>query len=140
MPVYSHLSKGDHSVGVMNYHYEVTKHGIESNIGVNHLGHFLLTTKLIDTLVANKARIINLSSNTHEVCTIYYNSINLINNTDLPSDIDVSAWTSNKLSRFQLYPQSKVVNILFTKELQRRYGDKGINAYAVHPGVGTGYQ
>jgi NAD(P)-dependent dehydrogenase (short-subunit alcohol dehydrogenase family) len=57
------------ATGVMNYVYEQTKDGFESNIGVNHLGHFLLTLELLPILIQHKARIINLSSEMHQSCT-----------------------------------------------------------------------
>ena len=73
----------------------------------------------------------------HQSCILIFNCkiINIIE--DLRKDLNTSAWTSNSLPAYMLYPRSKLVNVLFTKELNRRYGDQGITAVAVAPGFGT---
>ncbi|CAG2173790.1 unnamed protein product [Oppiella nova] len=98
-----------------------TVDGFEMAFGTNHLGHFLLTLQLLPLIKkAPKARIINLSSAIHMTGKIHFENINLRN----------GAYTDNKA-----YAQSKLANILFTKELAKRLGsDSTINVYAVHPG------
>ncbi len=77
---------------------------------------------LIENLKRNKARIINLSSIGHEYCKP---EMDLSNIRD----------PGKQYSKMYLYSRSKLANILFTKELQARYGNDGIISYAVHPGT-----
>eukprot|EP01125_Pyxidicula_operculata_P001369 TRINITY_DN11265_c0_g1_i1.p1 TRINITY_DN11265_c0_g1~~TRINITY_DN11265_c0_g1_i1.p1 ORF type:complete len:314 (-),score=79.68 TRINITY_DN11265_c0_g1_i1:64-1005(-) len=99
-----------------------TKDGFEMQWGTNHLGHFLLTTELLDILKkSGKARIVNVSSEAHK-------GAKGLNFDDLQLKNDYSPWGA--------YSASKLSNILFTKELQRRLDEEesDIVTYAVHPG------
>lgn len=85
-------------------------------IGVNHMGHFLLTNLLLDRLKASTpSRIINLSSISHHS--------GVINRKDL-----------NGNNTYNGYAQSKLANILFTRELSKRLHGTGVTANSVHPG------
>jgi NAD(P)-dependent dehydrogenase (short-subunit alcohol dehydrogenase family) len=97
-----------------------TADGFELQFGVNHLGHFLLTKRLLDLLVASApARIINVSSGAHKAGRIYFDDVNL---------------TANY--RFiRAYAQSKLANVLFTNELSDRVKDKGVTVNCLHPGA-----
>ncbi|XP_055603262.1 retinol dehydrogenase 12-like [Uranotaenia lowii] len=107
------------NAGVMACPKELTKDGFEQQIGVNHLGHFLLTNLLMDRLKSSApSRIVNLSSLAH-----YYGSIN---KQDLNSE--------RSYNQVMAYCQSKLANVLFTRELARRLEGTGVTAYAVHPG------
>lgn len=99
---------------------EVTVDGHEKTFQVNHLAPFLLTTLLMDTLVASRATVINTASAANKIMAKF--DIN---------DLDAE----KKYSASAAYGNAKLANILFTKELQRRYGDHGISAAAFHPGV-----
>lgn len=99
---------------------EVTVDGHEKTFQVNHLAPFLLTTALIETLVASRATIINTSSAAHRLMAKF----------DI-DDLDAE----KRYSASAAYGNAKLANILFTKELQRRYGKQGVNAAAFHPGV-----
>ncbi|MHA7178292.1 SDR family NAD(P)-dependent oxidoreductase [Arthrobacter sp. Sr24] len=104
---------------------EETVDGHEKTFQVNHLAPFLLTTLLMDNLVASRATIINTSSAAHKIMAKF----------DI-DDLDAR----KRYSSTKAYGNAKLANILFTKELQRRYGDQGINAAAFHPGVvGTNF-
>ncbi len=104
---------------------EVTVDGHEKTFQVNHLAPFLLTTLLIDRLVASRATVINTSSVANRIMAKF--------NID-----DLDAVT--KYSTNSAYGNAKLANILFTRELQRRYGDHGISAAAFHPGtVASGF-
>jgi NAD(P)-dependent dehydrogenase (short-subunit alcohol dehydrogenase family) len=103
--------------------FGVTKQGIEQQFGINHIGHFLLTTELLPILIKNKARIVNLSSAGHHFAK---NGI----------EFDELKGSKEKYGSVRMYGISKLANILFTKELQRRYGSYGITTCSVHPGVG----
>ncbi|MCQ9164511.1 SDR family NAD(P)-dependent oxidoreductase [Arthrobacter sp. STN4] len=99
---------------------EVTKDGHEKTFQVNHLAPFLLTTLLVEQLVASRATVINTSSMANRFMAKF--DIN---------DLDAA----KKYSANAAYGNAKLANILFTRELQRRYGDHGISAAAFHPGV-----
>ncbi|XP_066928479.1 retinol dehydrogenase 11-like [Clytia hemisphaerica] len=110
------------NAGVMLCPYSLTEDGFEQHFGVNHLGHFALTNLLLTRIKESgpKTRIVTLSSNGHKLA--YYNMQDLL-------------WKENKYSDGYAYNQSKLCNILFTKELHKRLADTDITTYAVHPGV-----
>jgi NAD(P)-dependent dehydrogenase (short-subunit alcohol dehydrogenase family) len=99
----------------------VTADGFELQLGTNHLGHFALTARLLPLLrQAPHPRVVNVSSIAHRQGTIDL--------TDLQAERRYSAWGR--------YGQSKLANLLFTFELQRRSdaGGWGIMSNAAHPG------
>lgn len=99
--------------------------GFEAMIGVMHLGHFLLTNLLLERVLAAPApRIVVTSSELHK-----------------RGQIDYDSFTNPKRHRIGIsgYAQAKLANLLFTRELARRYADRGLTANAFHPGtVATG--
>lgn len=97
----------------------VTAEGLESTFVSNHLAPFLLTTRLLPALGPG-ARVIAVSSTGHEQCSV-------MNWDDLNFE---EGWASGRA-----YCQAKLANILFTRELARRYGAQGLIAHAMHPGV-----
>jgi NAD(P)-dependent dehydrogenase (short-subunit alcohol dehydrogenase family) len=100
----------------------VTADGFELQLGTNHLGHFALTAGLLPLLRrAPQPRVVNVSSLAHRHATIDF--------ADLQAERRYNAWTR--------YGQSKLANLLFTFELQRRSdaGRWGIMSNAAHPGV-----
>jgi len=105
-----------------------TKQGIEFQVGVNHIGHFLLTS-LLTPLLKNAApsRVVCLSSAAH----LYHDS-KYYNHPKLETE-PYHNWVA--------YGNAKYSNVLFAKEFNRRYRDEGITAYSVHPGgIFTGLQ
>lgn len=108
------------NAGVMAMPKALTKDGFEMQLGVNHLGHFLLTNLLLDILKTSApSRIIVLSSLAHK-----YGEIN---RDDLNSE--------KAYNKYKAYSQSKLANILFTQELARRLKGTGVTVNCVHPGV-----
>ena len=108
------------NAGIMRCPYWKTEDGFEMQFGVNHLGHFLLTNLLLDMLEKSKpSRIINVSSLAHVRGKIRFD--------DLSGEQDYSPGPA--------YAQSKLANVLFTRELSRRLEDTDILVTAVHPGV-----
>lgn len=100
--------------------YTQTEDGFEMQMGTNHLGHFLLTNLLMDTLKASApSRIINVSSNGHLV--------GKINREDFQM--------SKNYNRVLAYGNSKLANILFTRELSKRLHGTGVTANTLHPGA-----
>jgi NAD(P)-dependent dehydrogenase (short-subunit alcohol dehydrogenase family) len=101
----------------------VTKDGFELHFGVNHLGHFLLTTLLLDTLTSSApARIVNVSSASHYQAK-----------AGIPWD-RVRGKTRSVVGMKE-YEVSKLANALFSAELARRLEGTGVTTYALHPGV-----
>lgn len=108
------------NAGVMRCPYSKTEEGIEMQLGVNHMGHFLLTNLLIDKLKESApSRIINVSSIAH--------NRGKINKEDLNSEKHYDGG--------EAYAQSKLANVLFTKELSKRLEGSGVTVNAVHPGI-----
>ena len=110
------------NAGIMIPPYELTDDGFESQFGVNHLGPFALTGLLLDKLRANPdARIVSTSSIAHKRGKIHFDDIN-------------AEHGYNAVAR---YSQSKIANLYFAYELQRRLeaaGDSAISV-AAHPGI-----
>lgn len=108
------------NAGVMRCPKSYTEEGIEMQLGVNHMGHFLLTNLLLDVLKASApARIVNLSSAAHRRSKI--------NMKDLNSENDYDAGRA--------YAQSKLAIIIFTRELASRLKGTNVTVNAVHPGI-----
>jgi len=109
------------NAGVMFTPEGRTADGFETQLGTNHLGHFVLTNRLIPLLrAAAPARIVNLSSAGHGFGDIRW---------------DDPHFEQDPYDKFEAYGQSKTANILFTVELDRRLAGAGVRAYAVHPGM-----
>lgn len=108
------------NAGVMAMPKCLTKDGFEMQLGVNHMGHFLLTNLLLDVLKSSTpSRVVVLSSLAHKFGTI--------NKDDLNSE--------KSYSKYKAYSQSKLANVLFTYELARRLRGTGVTVNAVHPGI-----
>ncbi|WP_326836514.1 SDR family NAD(P)-dependent oxidoreductase [Amycolatopsis rhabdoformis] len=97
-----------------------TVDGFEKTLQVNHLAPFLLTTLLMDKLLASRAAVIQTSSSGARL----FGDLRL---DDLDHD---AAFTPHKA-----YGTAKLENILFTRELHRRYHGQGLSAAAFHPGA-----
>jgi len=106
------------NAGVMAVPYSETVDGFESQIGTNHLGHFALTNLLLPKLTD---RVVSVSSFAHWPGRISLNDLN---------------WKTRRYSPWLAYSQSKLANLLFTSELQRRLDTAGspLRALAAHPG------
>ena len=117
---YPHIDVLANNAGGIFGEREMTVDGFEKTMQVNHLAHFLLTNLLMDILVKSNTTIINTSSIAHR----------------LPSDYDGTDLNlKKKYSSGKAYGHAKLENILFTKELQKLYGKKGVSAAAYHPGA-----
>lgn len=106
------------NAGIMGVRYALTTDGFESQIGTNHLGHFALTNLLLPKLTD---RVVTVSSIMHWPGRV---------------DLDDLNWQRRKYSPWLAYCQSKLANLLFTSELQRRLEGAGssLRAVAAHPG------
>jgi NAD(P)-dependent dehydrogenase (short-subunit alcohol dehydrogenase family) len=98
-----------------------TVDGIEETFALNHLGYFLLTHELLDVLRASApARIVNVSSDAHRGAKMRWDDLQ---------------FKSSRYSAMGAYGQSKLANILFTRELARRLEGSRVTANCLHPGV-----
>lgn len=109
------------NAGVMALPYRKTVDGFEMQFGTNHLGHFALTGLLLDILLNTPgARVVTVSSSAHTMGSVRFD--------DLQRERSYQKW--------EAYGQSKLANLLFAYELQRRFAVIGADAISVaaHPG------
>lgn len=103
-----------------------TVEGFGVAFGVNHLGHFLLTNLLLERLqLCRPSRVVTVAARLH-----------LFGNIDFPlldSKKDLVSAQST-WSNFQAYCNSKLCNVLFTRELANRLEGTGVTCYSLHPG------
>jgi len=107
------------NAGAMFGSRQMTEDDLERTFATNHMAYFVLTNELRDRLFAGSpARIVNTASDAHKGCKLDFD--------DLQS--------RSGFSGFKVYGRSKLCNILFTRELARRWGAKGVTANCLHPG------
>lgn len=111
------------NAGVVTIKRQLTKDGFEMDLGVNHLGHFLLTNLLLEPLkAAEQGRIVVVASGAYKIGALYYEDPTL----------------ARRFNPAKAYARSKLANILFTKELAARLQGTRVTVNCVHPGaVGT---
>jgi NAD(P)-dependent dehydrogenase (short-subunit alcohol dehydrogenase family) len=109
------------NAGVMVPPLSRTAEGFELQLGTNHLGHFALTNLLLEQI---GGRVVNVSSGAHRVGRIDFDDLN---------------WEHKPYRAWSAYGQSKLANLLFTAELQRRLSEAGspVLATAAHPGYAS---
>ena len=107
------------NAGVLLNSRQVTRDGLEVTFATNHMSYFVVTLALADRLLATTgARVVNTASNAHVGARLDFD--------------DLQSATS--YSGFPAYRRSKLCNILFTRELARRWRDAGVTANCLHPG------
>ncbi|KAJ3343880.1 hypothetical protein HDU93_005163 [Gonapodya sp. JEL0774] len=116
------------NAGIMAVPPSVTKDGFEIQFGTNYMGHALLVKLLLSNLVAAKGRIVSVTSQGQGFADI------------IPGGIAFSSLLSEQtgsgfgfLGTWKKYGQSKLANVLFAREIARRYPD--VTAISIHPGV-----
>jgi len=109
------------NAGTVPYWQTLTPEGIDTQWAVNHLAHFLLTNELIDLLLrTSMSRIVTVSSGSHYRGKMHWDDIQLF----------------KRYSPLKAYEQSKLANVLFTAELDKRLGDfPQIRAFTADPGL-----
>lgn len=115
---YDHIDVLVNNAGFISLDRQETKEGLERQFGINHIGHFLLTTELVD-FMPRGSRIVNVASGAHKTGRIHFNDINL----------------HKRFNVIKAYSQSKLANVLFTRELARRLKKRGITVNCCHPGA-----
>ncbi|MFV0343829.1 MAG: SDR family oxidoreductase [Anaerocolumna sp.] len=106
------------NAGVISLDRRETVDGLEEQFGVNHIGHFLLTIRLLDYMKKG-SRIVIVASGAHKVGKIHFSNYNLLKGFNV----------------VKAYSQSKLANILFTRELACRLKNTGITVNCCHPGA-----
>ncbi|MCR4586496.1 MAG: SDR family oxidoreductase [Lachnospiraceae bacterium] len=106
------------NAGFISLNRQETKEGLERQFGINHIGHFLLTMLLLKNM-GEGSRIVNVASGAHKVGRVHFEDINL----------------KKHFNVITAYSQSKLANVLFTRELARRVADRGITVNCCHPGA-----
>ncbi len=106
------------NAGVMNSPFGHTVDGFETQLGTNHLGHFVLINR-IAPLIADGGRVVILSSAAHRAADV---------------DLDDPGFVTGAYDPFIAYGRSKTANVLFAVELDARLRGRGIRATALHPG------
>jgi NAD(P)-dependent dehydrogenase (short-subunit alcohol dehydrogenase family) len=111
------------NAGIMFGEYQTTEDGFESQMATNHFGHFALTAKLLPLLIQSSGRIVNISSIAHRRGDIDFTNLNF------QKPKSYSPWGA--------YSRSKLANLLFTYELDRRLKANRlpVTVVAAHPGV-----
>lgn len=108
------------NAGIWTSDLELTNEGIEMQFGVNHIGHFLLTNLLYETIAkSNDGRILTIGSESHKYGKLHFEDFNL----------------TGHYHGLKAYGQSKLANLMFTKELNRRNKYENISAYCISPGL-----
>ncbi|KAG0348398.1 hypothetical protein BC939DRAFT_403561 [Gamsiella multidivaricata] len=108
--------------GIMTTPFALSADGIEQQFAVNHMGHFVFTTALLDRIKESQpSRIVVLSSHSHE--------------RPVEGGIDFDTLNDEKMSTIvSRYGRSKLANVLFGKALARRFADTQVYVNIVHPG------
>ena len=106
------------NAGFISLDRQLTDEGMERQFGINHLGHFLLTNLLLPCM-GRGSRIVVVASGAHKVGRIHFSDINL----------------TKGYSVVKAYSQSKLANVLFTKEMAKRLKYRGITVNCCHPGA-----
>jgi NAD(P)-dependent dehydrogenase (short-subunit alcohol dehydrogenase family) len=113
-----HLDLLVNNAGVMAVPEGRTVDGFEVQFGTNHLGHFALTGRVLPLLLAADApRVVTVSSGAHAIGTLHFDDLH----------------AEKRYDRWRRYGMSKLANLLFSSELQRRAGGRVLSA-AAHPG------
>jgi NAD(P)-dependent dehydrogenase (short-subunit alcohol dehydrogenase family) len=113
------------NAGVMNTPAGKTRDGFETQLGTNHLGHYLLTELLLPALTRGApSRVVNLSSCYHDIAQGREGRI----------DLDDLHFERRPYDGWASYAQSKLANVLHAQHLATRLRDTGITAVSVHPG------
>ncbi len=118
---FSKIDRLINNAGVMACPLGRTKQGLDTQLGTNHLGHFVLTSRLMPQIMAGRpSRIVNLSSAGHRLS---------------PMRFDDPFFEKEPYDKWSAYGQAKTANVLFTVALDKRFKDRGVRSIAVHPGA-----
>lgn len=109
------------NAGIMACPLARTVQGFESQVGVNHIAHFVFTQALLPALKSNApARVVTLTSAAHKLADVNLDDIN---------------WETREYEKWAAYGEAKTANALFSSALQKRLAGSGVTSNCVHPGV-----
>ncbi len=118
---FSRIDRLINNAGVMACPLGRTQEGLDTQLGTNHLGHFVLTARLMPQLLAGApARIVNLSSAGHRLS---------------PFRFEDPFFEKEPYDKWTAYGQAKTANVLFSVGLDERFKERGVRSIAVHPGA-----
>lgn len=142
--VIPHVDVLINNAGCVSSERKTTAEGLELQFGVNHIGHFLLTSLLLPKLLASGTpRVVNVTSLGYQISPIRFHDYNFEGKEIPPEEEPAPGFPKvfypnpaegKNYHAFCAYGQSKTGNILHAVGLNEKYGETGLRAYAVHPG------
>ncbi|KAF4337573.1 oxidoreductase [Fusarium beomiforme] len=117
-----HIDVLVNNAGIMATDFKLTEDGFENQFASNHLGHFLFTNLIIDKVLTSKTpRVVSVSSSGHRLGPIRWGDPHFSN--------------GERYNKWSAYGQSKTANMLFAISLAEKLGNRGLQAYSLHPGA-----
>ncbi|PLB47638.1 short-chain dehydrogenase [Aspergillus steynii IBT 23096] len=118
-----HIDVLVNNAGVMAPPFRLTEDGVESQFGINHVGHFLFTNLIMSKLIApgKVSRVVNVSSDGHRMGPVRFDDWNFDD--------------GNTYDPWLGYGQAKTANMLFSLSLAQKLGTRGLISVSLHPGV-----
>jgi NAD(P)-dependent dehydrogenase (short-subunit alcohol dehydrogenase family) len=120
------------NAGAMFGKRQLTEDGLERTFALNHMSYFMMTQLLRDRLIASApSRLVNTASDAHASGTVDFDDLQ----SEKAYRFNVLEWMRYGGPAFKVYARSKLMNILYTRELARKLAGTGVTANSLHPGV-----
>jgi NAD(P)-dependent dehydrogenase (short-subunit alcohol dehydrogenase family) len=119
------------NAGAMFGTRELTEDGLERTFALNHLSYFVMTQGLVKRLAGSApARVVNTASDAHTSGTVDFDDLQ----SEKAYRFNLLDWMRYGGPAFKVYARSKLMNILYTRELSRKLAGSGVTANSLHPG------
>lgn len=119
------------NAGAMFGTRQLTEDGLERTFALNHMSYFMMTQGLRDRLAASApSRVVNTASDAHTSGTVDFNDLQ----SEKAYRSTLRDWLRSGGTAFKVYARSKLMNILYTRELARKLAGTGVTANSLHPG------
>jgi NAD(P)-dependent dehydrogenase (short-subunit alcohol dehydrogenase family) len=119
------------NAGAMFGTRQLTEDGLERTFALNHMSYFMMTQGLRDRLAASApARVVNTASDAHTSGTVDFDDLQ----SEKAYRSSLTDWLRYGGPAFKVYARSKLMNILYTRELARKLAGTGVTANSLHPG------